>query len=81
MSVNMVDTTAGTVTHKHRVLDRYWVPGPRANPLPDMKYLVYGFSYIQDMVEHAVIRLRTNWTEDIGIHVQQFPYPCYILDS
>ena len=59
---------------------RYWTPGPRARPLPDMKYIVYGFSFIQDMVDNAIIALRTNWSEPIGINVQQFPYPCYIYD-
>jgi hypothetical protein len=48
-----------------------------------MKYIVYGFSYIQDMVEHAIIREHTGESldEDIGITVQQFPYPCYIKDK
>ena len=45
-----------------------------------MKYIVYGFSFIQDMVDNAIIALRTNWSEPIGINVQQFPYPCYIYD-
>lgn len=64
-------------------LTRYWSPGPRDDPLPDMKYIVYGFSYIQDMVEHAIIREQTgdSLDEDIGILVQQFPYPCYIYDK
>ena len=48
-----------------------------------MKYIVYGFSYIQDMVEHAIIREQTgdSLDEEIGILVQQFPYPCYINDK
>ena len=61
-------------------LYRFYHPGPRDSPLPDMKFIVYGFSYIQDMVSHGIIRLHTNLTvdEEIGILAQQFPYPCYI---
>ena len=62
-------------------LDRYWTPGPRRRPLPDMKYTVYGFAYLQDMVEHGIIKAQTGLQEDYGIVVQQFPYPCYIYDT
>ena len=64
-------------------LYRYWTPGPRARPLPDMKYIVFGFSYLQDMIEHGIIREQTDVDEnsDVGILVQQFPYPCYIIDK
>ena len=58
---------------------RYWSPGPRARPLPDMKYIVYGFAYLQDMIEHGLIREHSGF-DDIGIVVQEFPYPCYISD-
>ncbi len=65
----------------HLFLCRYWTPGPRAKPLPDMKYLVYGFAYIQDMVEHAIIKEQTGIEEDVGTWVQQFPYQCFIYDT
>ena len=58
---------------------RYWSPGPRAIPLPDMKYIVYGFAYLQDMVEHGLIREHSG-SDDTGVIVQQFPYPCYVKD-
>ncbi len=45
-----------------------------------MKYIVYGWAYIQDMLEHAVIMEQTGMEEDIGVEVQQFPYPCYTYD-
>ena len=45
-----------------------------------MKYLVYGFAYIQDMIEHAIIKEQTGVEEDVGVVGQQFPYPCYIHD-
>ena len=48
----------------------------------DLKYLYYGFAYIQDMVEHAFISLHTgrNMSSLPGISLQQMPYPCYIED-
>ena len=61
-------------------LCRYWSPGPRAKPLSDLKYIISGFAYLQDLIEHAIIREQTG-IDDIGISVQQFPYPCYIEDK
>jgi hypothetical protein len=36
--------------------------GPRRRPGIDLKYLYYGFGYLQDMVEHAIIYLHTGTT-------------------
>jgi len=44
-----------------------------------MKYIVYGFAYLQDMIEHGLIREHSGF-DDIGIVLQQFPYPCYVHD-
>jgi hypothetical protein len=60
---------------------RYWRPGPRATPVSDTKYITYGFAYLQDMIDHAIIKLQTNNTSDIGVFTQMFPYPCYIKDK
>ncbi|XP_033737996.1 ATP-binding cassette sub-family A member 7-like isoform X2 [Pecten maximus] len=64
-----------------RVQDRYWRPGPRRTPAVDTKYTTFGFSYIQDMVDHAIIRLQTDNKQDTGIELQMFPYPCYTEDK
>lgn len=64
-----------------RVQDRYWRPGPRRTPAVDTKYTTFGFSYIQDMVDHAIIRLQTANKQDTGIELQMFPYPCYTEDK
>ena len=61
-------------------VNRYWRPGPRARSVIDTKYTTYGFAYIQDMVDHAIIRLHANVTQEVGVVVQQFPYPCWIYD-
>ena len=62
--------------------DRLSRRGPRRRPGIDLKYLYYGFAYLQDMVEHAVIAQHAgrNITDIPGISVQQMPYPCYIED-
>jgi hypothetical protein len=60
---------------------RFWTPGPRSRPGPQTKYLTYGFAYIQDVIEQAIIMYQTGLQHNIGIVIQQFPYPCYIEDS
>lgn len=60
---------------------RVYKPGPRRTPGKETKFLSYGFAYLQDMVEHAIIKLQTGSDKDVGIMVEQFPYPCYIRDS
>jgi hypothetical protein len=56
-------------------------PGPRRTPGKETKFLSYGFAYLQDMVEHAIIKIQTGSDKDVGVMVEQFPYPCYIRDS
>lgn len=60
---------------------RVYKPGPRRTPGKETKFLSYGFAYLQDMVEHAIIKLQTGSDKDVGVMVEQFPYPCYIRDS
>ncbi|KAH9491700.1 ATP-binding cassette sub- A member 1 [Bulinus truncatus] len=62
------------------IMDKYWRPGGRSY-LNSLKYWVYGFIYIQDMIDHAIIRLHTNTTQEPGIFTQQFPYGCYVYDK
>lgn len=74
MDADKVDST-------HRIRDRWWTPGPRARTLPDMKYLTFGFIYLQDMIDNAIIREQTGQDSITGIFTQQFPYPCYLQDK
>ena len=61
---------------------RYPRPGPRSRPWPDLKYFLYGFVYIQDMLEHAMIRVQAKGgNTPVGIVTQQFPYPCWLEDK
>lgn len=62
---------------------RYFRYSPRRRPGIDTKYFTYGFAYIQDLVEQAIIKAHTgvgNITDKVGIYTQQFPYFCYTQD-
>ncbi|KAJ8306231.1 hypothetical protein KUTeg_016776 [Tegillarca granosa] len=74
MDIDRVDTSK-------QVMDRLWTPGSRSKPGEDTKFLTYGFAYLQDIVDHAIIKLQTGVTDGLGIVLQQFPYPCYIQDN
>lgn len=63
-----------------RLVLRYWDPGPRADPFEDMRYVWGGFSYLQDVVEQALVRAMTGTKEKTGVYIQQMPYPCYVDD-
>uniref|UniRef100_A0A3Q2ZB20 ATP-binding cassette, sub-family A (ABC1), member 4a n=1 Tax=Kryptolebias marmoratus TaxID=37003 RepID=A0A3Q2ZB20_KRYMA len=68
-----------TVERTNKVKD-YWDPGPRADPLDDLRYVWGGFAYLQDIVEHGVIRTHTGKEWPLGVYLQQMPYPCYVDD-
>ncbi|XP_045702003.1 ATP-binding cassette sub-family A member 2 isoform X3 [Phyllostomus hastatus] len=57
----------------------YWRPGPNTG---GRFYFLYGFVWIQDMIERAIIN--TFVGHDVvepGSYVQMFPYPCYTRDD
>uniref|UniRef100_A0A8C5TTY3 ATP-binding cassette sub-family A member 2 n=1 Tax=Malurus cyaneus samueli TaxID=2593467 RepID=A0A8C5TTY3_9PASS len=57
----------------------YWRPGPNTG---GRFYFLYGFVWIQDMMERALIN--TFVGHDVvepGNYVQMFPYPCYTRDD
>ncbi|XP_062844042.1 retinal-specific phospholipid-transporting ATPase ABCA4 isoform X2 [Trichomycterus rosablanca] len=68
------------VERTNKIKDRYWDPGPRADPVEDLRYIWGGFAYLQDMIEHGVLKLLTNPQSQLGVYVQQMPYPCYVDD-
>ncbi|XP_063017090.1 phospholipid-transporting ATPase ABCA7 isoform X3 [Melospiza melodia melodia] len=68
------------VTRTNKIKDRFWDPGPAADPFSDLRYVWGGFVYIQDLVEQAVVRVHTGAAPRTGIYVQQMPYPCYVDD-
>ncbi|XP_027756879.1 ATP-binding cassette sub-family A member 7 [Empidonax traillii] len=68
------------VTRTNKIKDRFWDPGPAADPFSDLRYVWGGFIYIQDLVEQAVVRVQTGAAPRTGVYVQQMPYPCYVDD-
>ncbi|KAA8595046.1 hypothetical protein FQN60_012181 [Etheostoma spectabile] len=68
------------VERTNKIKDGYWDPGPRADPFEDLRYVWGGFSYLQDIIEHGIIRAITGTKEKTGIYIQQMPYPCYVDD-
>nr|QNH67856.1 ATP-binding cassette transporter subfamily A member 1-like protein X2 [Brachionus rotundiformis] len=49
---------------------------PTCNP-----YILFGFIYVQDLIEKAIVEFKTNKTQTFGIVTQMTPYPCYIADK
>uniref|UniRef100_UPI00398F4B51 phospholipid-transporting ATPase ABCA1-like n=1 Tax=Pristiophorus japonicus TaxID=55135 RepID=UPI00398F4B51 len=68
------------VERTNKIMDGYWDPGPRADPFEDLRYIWGGFSYLQDIIEHAIIRTVTGSETKTGVYIQQMPYPCYVDD-
>ncbi|XP_027128169.1 retinal-specific ATP-binding cassette transporter [Larimichthys crocea] len=68
------------VERTNKIKDRYWDPGPRADPMEDQRYIWGGFAYLQDMIEHGIIKLHTGRDWPLGVYIQQMPYPCYVDD-
>nr|XP_055034932.1 phospholipid-transporting ATPase ABCA1b [Misgurnus anguillicaudatus] len=68
------------VERTNKIKDGYWDPGPRADPFEDLRYIWGGFSYLQDVIEHSIIRALTGTKEKTGVYIQQMPYPCYVDD-
>uniref|UniRef100_A0A3Q4H1H2 ATP-binding cassette, sub-family A (ABC1), member 4a n=1 Tax=Neolamprologus brichardi TaxID=32507 RepID=A0A3Q4H1H2_NEOBR len=66
------------VERTNKVKDRYWDPGPRADPMDDLRYVWGGFAYLQDIIEHAIIKTQTGKERPLGVYLQQMPYPCYM---
>ncbi|XP_037832519.1 phospholipid-transporting ATPase ABCA1 isoform X2 [Kryptolebias marmoratus] len=64
----------------NRVKSRSWSPGARDSAFNDLRYIWGGFAYLQDMMDHAVIRLQTSKARPLGVFVQQIPYPCFVDD-
>ncbi|KAM8899352.1 phospholipid-transporting ATPase ABCA1 isoform 1-T3 [Spinachia spinachia] len=65
----------------NKLKDRSWSPGARDNSFNDLRYIWGGFAYLQDMMDHGIIRVQTSKTQPLGVFAQQMPYPCYVDDS
>ncbi|KAM4661795.1 ATP-binding cassette sub-family A member 2 [Discoglossus pictus] len=57
----------------------YWRPGPNTG---GRFYFLYGFVWIQDMMDRAIIdSIVGRDVVEPGNYVQMFPYPCYTRDD
>ncbi|XP_014062403.2 phospholipid-transporting ATPase ABCA1 [Salmo salar] len=73
-----MDIDKGERTNK--IKERGWSPGARGNSFNDLRYIWGGFAYLQDMMDHGIIRAHTNKSQPLGVFAQQMPYPCYVDD-
>ncbi|XP_036439062.1 phospholipid-transporting ATPase ABCA1-like isoform X2 [Colossoma macropomum] len=64
-----------------KIKDRSWRPSARDNPYNDLRYVRGGFVYLQDMLDHGIIRTQTGVRQTLGVYTQQMPYPCYVDDA
>ncbi|XP_069561182.1 phospholipid-transporting ATPase ABCA1 [Brachyistius frenatus] len=64
----------------NKVKETFWSPGARDNSFNDLRYIWGGFAYLQDMMDHGIIRVQTSKTQPLGVFAQQMPYPCYVDD-
>ncbi|XP_029473387.1 retinal-specific ATP-binding cassette transporter isoform X1 [Rhinatrema bivittatum] len=62
------------------LLLRYWDPGPRADPVEDLRYIWGGFAYLQDIIDHGIIKSQTSKERPLGVYLQHMPYPCFVDD-
>ncbi|XP_037401356.1 phospholipid-transporting ATPase ABCA1 isoform X2 [Pygocentrus nattereri] len=68
------------ITRTNKIKDKFWDPGPAAEPFSDMRYIRGGFVYVQDLVERAITSVLSGKQPTTGIYVQQMPYPCFVDD-
>uniref|UniRef100_A0A2K5W978 ATP binding cassette subfamily A member 7 n=1 Tax=Macaca fascicularis TaxID=9541 RepID=A0A2K5W978_MACFA len=68
------------VTRTNKIRDRFWDPGPAADPLTDLRYVWGGFVYLQDLVERQPSSVLSGAVPRAGLYLQQMPYPCYVDD-
>uniref|UniRef100_A0AAY4A5Y8 P-type phospholipid transporter n=1 Tax=Denticeps clupeoides TaxID=299321 RepID=A0AAY4A5Y8_9TELE len=59
-----------------------WIPTvmSRDNSFNDLRYVWGGFAYLQDMVDHGIVRAHSGKAKVLGVFAQQMPYPCYVDD-
>ncbi|XP_063714501.1 ATP-binding cassette sub-family A member 2-like isoform X3 [Symsagittifera roscoffensis] len=63
------------------VRSSYWYPGTDTHGLNENNYYTYGFLWVQDLVDRAIINFQTGRSvEAPGLYIQKFPAPCYDND-
>ncbi|XP_076176197.1 lipid droplet defective isoform X2 [Ptiloglossa arizonensis] len=59
-----------------RLKNQFWVPGPESSFIEHLRYL-RGFVQLQDSVDRAIIRAKSQKDQDWQTLTQQMPYPCW----
>lgn len=59
-----------------RMKTQFWIPGPEADFLENLRYL-RGFVQLQDSIDRAIVRDKSGITQNWKTVTQQMPYPCW----
>ncbi|XP_015191826.1 PREDICTED: uncharacterized protein LOC107074670 isoform X2 [Polistes dominula] len=59
-----------------RLKNQFWIPGPESNFIEDLRYL-RGFIQLQDAVDRAIIKVKSQKNQNWKTMTQQMPYPCW----
>uniref|UniRef100_A0A8R1HIS6 ABC-2 type transporter transmembrane domain-containing protein n=1 Tax=Caenorhabditis japonica TaxID=281687 RepID=A0A8R1HIS6_CAEJA len=71
----MVDSTTSYMDSRSN-------PFTRHKPFLDLKYLTFGFSFLQEAIDRAIISEKANLsTSSLGVYAQQEPFPCTVKDT
>lgn len=62
-------------------MKRYFSYAPRVSAPFSTKYHSFGFIYLQNAIERAIISIQTGRNISYGIQTQQMPYPCWMIDK
>uniref|UniRef100_A0A914P896 Uncharacterized protein n=1 Tax=Panagrolaimus davidi TaxID=227884 RepID=A0A914P896_9BILA len=84
---DLSEYTEYKIRHSHDLVDGtdFLIDRPnrfisRDSPFRDLKYLTFGFSFLQEAIEKSLISMFTNKTINEGLYAQQEPYPCVQQD-
>lgn len=59
-----------------RLKNQFWIPGPESSFIEHLRYM-RGFVQLQDSIDRAIIRTKTQKDQDWKTMTQQMPYPCW----
>lgn len=59
-----------------RLKNQFWIPGPESSFIEHLRYL-RGFVQLQDSIDRAIVRTKSQRFQDWRTMTQQMPYPCW----
>ncbi|KAF7403454.1 hypothetical protein HZH68_006248 [Vespula germanica] len=59
-----------------RLKNQFWIPGPESSFIEDLRYL-RGFIQLQDAIDRAIIKVKSQKEQNWKTFTQQMPYPCW----